>query len=69
MPIKFTTPSYTVVGIFIGKVRDADTASSDGKVALPTSTPIHHSFFEDTNKISFLGKVAPTHLHAQRNNI
>ena len=47
MPIKFTTQSYTVVGIFIGKVRDADTASSDGEGALPTSPPIHHSFFED----------------------
>ena len=29
MPIKFTTPSKTVVGILIGKVRDADTTSSD----------------------------------------
>ena len=53
MPIKFTTLSYTVVGIFIGKVRDADTASSDGEGALPTSPPIHHSFFEDTNKKFF----------------
>ena len=44
--------------LFIGKVRDADTASSDGEGALPTSPPIHHCFFEDTNKISFLFCVA-----------
>ena len=56
MPIKFTTPSYTVVGIFIGKVRDADTASSDGEGALPTSPPIHHSFFEDIIKFLFFRK-------------
>ena len=48
MPIKFTAPSYTVVGICIGKARDVD-----GEGTLPTSPPIHHSFFEDTNKISF----------------
>ena len=51
MPIKFTTPSS--VGIFIGKVRDADTASSDGEGALPTNPPIHHSFFEDIIKFLF----------------
>ena len=49
-PIKFTTPSYSVVGIFIGKVRGADTASSDEEGALPTSPPIHHSFFEEIIK-------------------
>ena len=69
MPTKFTTPSYTVVGIFIGKVRDADTASGDGEGALPTSPPIHHSLFEDIVKFLFLGKIALTHSHAQRNNI
>ena len=69
MPIKFTTPSYTVVGIFICNVRDADTASSDGEGALPTSPPIHHSFFEDIIKFLFLGKIAPTHSRAQRNYI
>ena len=56
MPIKLTTPSYTVVGIFIGKVRDADTASSDGEGALPTSPPIHHFFFEDIINFFFFRK-------------
>ena len=53
MPIKFTTPSYTVVVIFIGKVRGEDTASSEGEGALPTSPPILHSFFEDIIKFLF----------------
>ena len=50
MHIKFTTPYSTVVEIYIGNVRDADTASSDGEGALPTTPPIHHSFFEDIIK-------------------
>ena len=51
------------VGIFIGKVRDADTASSDGEGALPTSPPIHHSFFVDIICFVFFKERSHSHIH------
>ena len=58
IPTKSATPLYSGLSC---ECRVVDMASSDGERALPTSPPIHHTFFEDI--MTFLSFKERSHPH------